>query len=190
MVAFLLPVMVLNLLAGIVGGVWLAIAGEWGLVGLGLVIGVAGAFLASIILMPGMLLAIPLIKAEERGEEPPFVVAFLGVLYTYAAMGVWAIVIFTWFLRISDELLPTLLWACAASTGTWAYLAQREAQSNEFSPITSVFHQIGCAILIVYSLINHGYLRWQEMAFWYGIPMAACAVMTTYMVASASRRRY
>jgi hypothetical protein len=182
--------MLLNLLAGIVGGIWLAITGDWALVGVGLGIGIAGTFFASILLMPGMLLAVPIVRAAERGEEPSGIVVFLGVAYTYAVMGIWAILIFSWFATFSHEVLPVVLWAYAASTGTWAYLAQKEAQTNEYSAITSGFHQIGCAILIVYALVNYDHLRWQEMAFWYGIPMAACAVFTTYIVASSARRGY
>ena len=54
-----IPIMLLNFGGGIVGGIWLATLGKWGLLGLG----VASMLLSSsglgLVLTPGLLFAVP-----------------------------------------------------------------------------------------------------------------------------------
>jgi hypothetical protein len=49
-----LPLMLLNVLGGIVGGIWLIVLGEWGALGVALIAIVFGAIICSFALMPGI----------------------------------------------------------------------------------------------------------------------------------------
>ena len=42
--AIAMPLMLFNMLGGVVGGVWLAFLGEWGKIGIGLACMIGGAF--------------------------------------------------------------------------------------------------------------------------------------------------
>lgn len=189
MAVLILPIMILNFFAGIVGGVWLAVEGEWSLIGYGLAITVGGAFAASILLLPGIVLAAPAVAATERGNIR--IASFFGVLsllYTYFIMGAWAIFVFIWFAGETKYTIPCLLWSYSTATATWSYLAQKEASSNEYSAISAFFHQIGCIALMIYAYSNFRHLEWSEMAIWYAVPMAAGAIFQFVMMLSNSRQ--
>ena len=84
------PITILNLLGGIVSGIWLAFLGEWGAIGKGIMFMVVSGFAISIALMPGLLFAAPASIAIEKGKK--VLVAFLGslsVLYTVGLITVW-----------------------------------------------------------------------------------------------------
>jgi hypothetical protein len=87
-----IPVMLLNLGGGIVGGIWLVVLGKWGLLGIGL----ASVFISSIglglALTPSMLFSMPGAVALERGKYVLGILCLMaGNLWTYAVMTVWCV---------------------------------------------------------------------------------------------------
>lgn len=57
--SLLIPFMVLNLLGGIVSGIWLAILGRWEALGLGVAFFFTSKFLLSFALLPAVAIALP-----------------------------------------------------------------------------------------------------------------------------------
>lgn len=187
----ILPIMILNFFAGIVGGVWLAIAGEWGIVGYGLLITIFGVIAASLLLAPGIILAFPAIAAAERGNN--FLSAVFGIpsiIYTYLVMGAWAIFIFALLISKSHNLIPAVLWSYSTATATWSYMAQKEAGSNPYSGLTATFHQFGCISLGTYYLLYFPRLNWETMAYCYGVPMVIGAAIQLILIFLNSRKSY
>ena len=149
------PLMLLNFLGGIVGGIWLAILGEWGTLGIGVVGLFGGALFCSLLLLPGMALTVPSISAWERGGVIRIVVLpfmIVGHLWTYLVMTAWGFGAFIMVLKgvsMDDNVLPYGLWAYAVSTSPWSYMAQKDIQSgNDHGTIPLFFLQVGCACLI------------------------------------------
>ena len=66
---FALPIMILNLLGGIVSGIWLAILGQWWAIGAGIASLFLSTLLLGIVLMPSALLALPGIYLQEKGVK-------------------------------------------------------------------------------------------------------------------------
>jgi hypothetical protein len=176
-----LPFMLLNFFAGIVGGIWLALLGEWEVVVLGLGLSFVGAAIVGILLMPSLLIMLPIFgaAAAARLDRSPIFMGFaalLGVGYTYCIMGLWAHAIFrvfTWNMD-ADAKLPILLWCYAASTAVWNYMAQRD--NNEWTPMSAFFHQVGCVSLMVYAWGAFPRLQMWPMIWWYMVPMV-CALL-------------
>jgi len=144
--ALTVPIMLLNLLGGIVSGIWLAILGEWGEIFRGILFMVVAGFAISIALMPSLLFAAPATMAMERGKK--FIGALLGslsVFYTVALITVWCIWVMWLFVNSTTEssLIPLLVWSYGVALGPWMWLAQKDQQGggNEFSTLTTFFAQ-------------------------------------------------
>lgn len=176
-----LPFMLLNLFAGIVGGIWLAILGEWEVVVFGLALSFVGSAIVGILLLPSLLIILPAFGAATavRLDRSPIFMGFaalLGVGYTYCIMGLWAHVVFRVFAGnvSADAKVPILLWCYAASTAVWNYMAQRD--NNEWTPMSAFFHQVGCVSLMAYAWGAFPKLQMWPMIWWYAVPML-CALI-------------
>ncbi len=189
-----LPLMLLNLLAGIVGGVWLLLLGKWQLVALGLASTIGGTFIISLLLLPGTLIMLPFMRdaPDAQPRSALFVVAagLIGLGYTYCVMGAWAIMAFK--VMTSDAgsaaKIPALLWSYAASTAIWNHMAQRELQAgNEYTPISAFFHQIGCVALLVYGFAMFPRLHLGDMTVWYSLPMVLSLILQLRLAVQMSK---
>jgi len=145
------PIMILNLLGGIISGIWLAILGEWGEIIRGILFMVVAGFAISIALMPSLLFAGPAAIAIEKGKK--LLGMFLGslsVLYTIALMTIWCIWIMWLFVSSANEssLIPLLIWSYGVALAPWMWLAQKDQQGggNEFSLFSIFFAQISYII--------------------------------------------
>lgn len=199
MSAVALPLMFLNLLAGLVGGVWLLALGKWQVVVLGLAATLCGTFVISLLLLPSMLLMLPFARDETAGEpRSTFFIAAagaIGIVYTYCVMAAWAI---TAFLIIASGAgaaakIPALLYSYATSTSVWNYMAQQELRAgNEYSSISAFFHQLGCVSLMLYGLMEYPRLDAEAMIVWYAPPMVLSVVVQLWLVVGMTRdaRRY
>jgi len=144
--ALAVPIMILNLLGGIISGIWLAILGEWGEIIRGILFMVVAGFAISIVLMPSLLFAAPAVMAIEKGKK--LLGIFLGslsVLYTIALMTIWCIWIMWLFVSSASEgsLIPLLIWSYGVALAPWMWLAQEDQQGggNEFSLFSIFFAQ-------------------------------------------------
>ncbi len=151
------PLMILNMLGGIVSGIWLAILGDWWAIGYG----VAGLFLSSFflapLLIPAMLVLAPAMYFLNKGRTllaAPFIL--LGNLYTVVLMSGWCLGIFIFFMTRadSDNYIPLLLWSYGAALGPWVYMAQKEQQSGTSGGETiSIFFAEVAYIIIALMLV-------------------------------------
>ena len=145
--ALTVPIMFLNLLGGIISGIWLAILGEWGEIFRGVLFMVISGFAISIALMPSLLFAAPAAMAIEKGKKLlGMFFGSLSVLYTIGLMTVWCIWIMWLFVSSANDssLIPLLIWSYGVALAPWMWLAQKDQQGggNEFSMFSIFFAQI------------------------------------------------
>ena len=146
--ALTVPIMILNLLGGIVSGIWLAILGEWGEIFRGILFMVISGFAISLALMPSLFFAIPAAKAIEKGKKIlGMFFGSLSVLYTFALMTIWCLWIMWLFISSTTDnsLIPLLIWSSGVALAPWMWLAQKDQQvggGNEYSMFTLFFAQI------------------------------------------------
>ena len=141
------PLMLLNMLGGIASGIWLAILGEWGIIGYGILMLFVGVFALGILMMPGLLLAAPAAMLAEKNNKLGFYFfSFLSALYTVAVLTVWCVGIMYFFSQqaTADSYVPVLIWSYGAATGPITYMAQKELQSGggEASLVSTFFAQV------------------------------------------------
>ena len=149
--------MLLNMLGGIVAGIWLAILGEWGTIFRGLGILILGGFGLGLAMMPGLLLAAPAAALQSKDNRLGFYFfGLLSIVYTYAVLIAWCILVMLYFANRADgdSVIPTMLWAYGAATGPIAYLAQKDLQSgNEYGAISTFFAQAAFVVSVLTAFI-------------------------------------
>jgi len=146
--------MILNLLGGIVSGIWLAVLGEWGEIFRGILFFFISGFAISFALMPSLLFAAPAAMAIERGKRVLGVFfGSLSVFYTVGLMTVWCLWVLWLFTSSATEnsLIPLLVWSYGVALGPWMWLASKDQQGggNEFSMMTTFFAQVAYILAMV-----------------------------------------
>lgn len=179
---FVLPILILNLLGGIVGGVWLAAAGHWSLVLGGIAIGMVSPFILSVAVLPGMLFVVPGTAALEHNKF--FLGTLLGILsfaWVVIFISCWCVGTFIVVLphQIGGYELPYLLWGYSIATGPWTYMASRESQADASStaPITAFFTCLGAAAVIV-GVVVTGNTNPNLLIWCFSGPMVLCFLFT------------
>lgn len=146
---------VLNMLGGIVSGVWLAVLGEWGVIGWGILAFVASNLVLSIALVPSIAIAMGLSKTiERRSVVGSLFLSTLSSLYVAAVMTAWAVAVMVFFMSRADarSWLPMLLWSYGVAIGPWAYMAHKESSSEDrglASRVAVFFAEIGYVALML-----------------------------------------
>jgi hypothetical protein len=155
--AVTIPLVFLNLLGGIVSGIWLAIIGEWGIIGLGILFFIVSIFGLSFVLIPALLLSAPTVYCSEKGKTFPMLCFItLSNLYVIAVITVWCCGILYLFAKgaTSSSLLPRLIWSYGVAIGPWAYMASKEQQSGEgFGPLLAVFLAELAYVVVIFMVI-------------------------------------
>lgn len=150
---------VVDFTAAIVGGIWLAIAGDWWAIGYGILALVASQFAVSILLLPAIAIGTGGAALADSGRTGAArLVLGASSLYTAALMGAWSLVVTSFFLGHARHasLFPMLLWAYAASTGPWAFLAAKDQQGgNEYSALGVLFLEVGYIVGGILFLATH-----------------------------------
>jgi hypothetical protein len=150
----MVPLTIANLLGGVVGGIWLAFLGEWGVIGWGIGFLIFSALGLGIAMMPGMLITAPGVMLAQRGREAagiPFLV--LGTVYQCAVLAAWCPFVLYFFVSqaTSDSLLPVLIWSYGAATGPISHMAGKEEQAGMASESTfliTLLAQVGYVVAI------------------------------------------
>lgn len=190
MAILFLPILLLNLFSGLVGGIWLAILGDWNIILFGLALTFVGAFILSLFLLPSFLLIAP-VAANQRISESKLMIplALLSIGYTYCVMGSWALLIFWYFAESvgSNAAIPTVLWSYSTATVVWNYMALKDAQ-NEYSTLSAFFNQVGCIALMFYTYNNFSDPNLYEMAVWFGSPMLISLFIHVWMASVKQSR--
>lgn len=144
------PILILNVLGGIVGGIWLMVAGEWSLFIGGLLYMMFGAMIIGLLLMPSLLFAAPAAAfAEKRKYTLFFIFGLLGIAYTYGLIAVSTYYIAD--IALSSQSAPlwaSLLWLYAVVLAPWQYMASKE-QDNTSTGMTTFFLALGVVALMV-----------------------------------------
>jgi hypothetical protein len=152
-----IPVKLLNFGGGIVGGIWLAMLGKWGLLGLGVASMFISSFGLALALMPGLLFMVPGGLAIDRGR---YVVGglclVLSNLWAYIVMTVWSVgcfkVVFGHY--DSGSIWPYLLWAYGVATGPWTYRAATGGSGDTGSPLSAFGACVGAIAIMGVLLIK------------------------------------
>ncbi|MBC8402660.1 MAG: hypothetical protein H8E14_14330 [Candidatus Marinimicrobia bacterium] len=149
-----IPFAILNMLGGIVSGIWLAILGDWGSIGHGLLAMIISSLVLGIALMPSLLLVGPSAYFAEKGFIFLFYVfAFLSSIYVVAVITAWCGAVLYFFAgrATSYTWIPILIWSYGVALGPWQWMAQKEAQggNGEASLTTTFFAQIGYVVMIL-----------------------------------------
>lgn len=136
------PLILMNYLSGIVGGIWLAIYREWRLIFIGIALLVVSHVFIASLLLPARLLASVGMYLYKRKNPLFYLFGFLSHFYTNLfIVGTCAIAFFLCAHYYSGnsiiELIPYLLWSWSIALGDWQYFASKD-QDNGFS-ILAVF---------------------------------------------------
>lgn len=148
-----IPLGIINTFGGIVAGIWLAILGEWGIIGYGIAAMFVSGIGLGLAMAPGLLLTAPAASLYERGNKiGSYFFGFLSALYTIAVLTVWCIAVLYFFVKQAnaDSIVPVLIWSYGVATGPIGWLAQKEMQSgNEYSMISTFFAQVAYLLVII-----------------------------------------
>lgn len=135
-----LPLIILNMGSGIIGGIWLAFLGEWQLIGIGVFLLFTARWLISLLLMVSLPLAAAAAHFYNKNNTIFLLFGFLSQLYTnllIVGTCVLAFVICTSPIKVDVGVywIPYLLWSWGMALGVWQFFASKEPD-NEFSAIT------------------------------------------------------
>lgn len=134
----IIPVMLLNVGGGIVGGIWLAFRGEWRLIFTGIVLAVISPWILSILMLPSLGIGMVALIFKER-KWVLYVLGFLSQVYTNVL--IMGTCLFAFFIcaryksgGVDFSAIPYLLWSWGMALGPWQYFASKETD-NEFTGI-------------------------------------------------------
>jgi len=151
--ALFVPILILDLLGGIVGFIWLATYGEWGIIIGGIGYMIFSTIMISLLLIPSMLLAMPAGFFAERKQY-----LGLGVFGLLSASYIAILIYFTCafifqsytsLVPDGNSILPYLLWCYATATTPWAYMASKEGRDATGTFIALFFTKIGLLIVVI-----------------------------------------
>lgn len=185
--------MILNFVSGIIGGIWLALLGNWSLLGYGLATIIFSSALLGIALLPGLAFAFPATIAAERNRLiTAGLFAVLGNIWTYGVLTTWCVGSFILIIadHKSGSLWPYLLWSYSVATGPWTYLAAREAQSdpNSFASTTAFAACLGAiAMMVVAYVKSRAEISLLIEAF--SIPIVPCFMFQVFHFISAAKHQ-
>lgn len=133
--SFVAPMIsLLHLLGAIVGWIWLICLGMWSPIAVSIAILFLGALFLGYLLMPSAFLAIPAVRAAEKGNMvTSFSLFLIQTLYSTALMVAWAYVILKKFAGMGPDAAqwPLLLISFGAATGPWAFMVTKVQQANQ-----------------------------------------------------------
>jgi hypothetical protein len=124
----ILPFMLLNILGVLAGAIWLAIIGQWSVLGIGLLSMFLSAPVIGFALMPGALLtmaAAPFLGTRLWFLGFPFLLA--ESIYSNAIISAWCFGVVVFFVQEAgaDATLPALLWAYGVAISPLSYMTQK-----------------------------------------------------------------
>ncbi len=164
-----LPLIILNLLGGLAGGIGLAVQGQWSLLLVGIAWCFVGAFVLSFALLPGMIFAPLAMWASNRDNMLVAVVACIpSLLWTYIVVTVSVIAVFYNVIDRPGSGLFHLLWAYSITTAPWSYMANKEKQSGNDASMTLLFFvQLGVVAMMVASWSDPQNMRFADLLPWF-----------------------
>lgn len=153
-----IPILVLNLTSGLIGGIWLAILGNWEIIIYGLLLGIVMPWVYSITLLPslgGMLLLN--FFQKHNNVFLVSVVGYLVSLFSNLTIALWVYFVYTSFLSLADQttVIPLLLFGYSTMLSPLSYMASKDSQDS-FGSTLGVLLAIVCYLtLFVVGLIGY-----------------------------------
>lgn len=189
-----IPLLLLNLLGGVVGGVGLAIQGEWGLLVRGIVWCVVSPFLLSIAMLPAIAFAPLSVWASEKGNNVAALLAAVpALIWTYLVVTVSSVVIFHFVAARPDAGFIHLLWGYSMTTAPWSFLASKDKQAgNVASSVLMFFIQLGTVSMMLASWSDPASVDLETLAYWF-VPFMLIGLVAQMFIAwvdGRSARRY
>ena len=143
----------INMFGGVISGVWLAILGEWGIIGTGILAIFISGMALGLAMMPGLIFAVPAAAMLEKGNRiGGYIFTFLSLIYTYGLLIVWSVFVLIYFTDQANEssLVPVLLWSYGVATGAVSFLASKDSQSgNDSSMLPTFLIQIAYLAVVI-----------------------------------------
>ncbi len=147
------PLAIINMFGGIVSGIWLAILGEWSLIGYGLLALMVSGIAISLAIAPSLLFAVPAAAMFEKGHKiRGAFLGFLGTLYTVGILTAWCILVLVYYTKQAnaESIIPVLIWSYGIATGPIVWLATKDLQSgNDYAMLTTFFIEIAYILTIL-----------------------------------------
>lgn len=151
------PLGILNLFGGIVSCIWLAILGEWRLIGYGILALLVSSMGLGLAMAPGLIFAGPAAVMLEKGNKIcGYFFGLISTIYKDAVLTAWCILILIYYTKHvdSDSIIPVLIWSYGIATGPIVWLAQKDLQSgNEYAMITTFFIEVAYILTILAILL-------------------------------------
>lgn len=190
----MIPVMLLNLLAGIVGGIGLLVQGDWRTVLFGLVYAFLAPCILSIALLPGLLTAPIVIWAERKDRIGLAIIAATpSLLWTWLIMSGSIIVLYGGIVQQSDGDFFHVLWGYSTAIGPWLFLAKKDHQTGNDSAFIGVtFCQFGLISMICATWIDRANLEIFRLASWF-LPFAILGIaaqLAIVLIETRNERKY
>ena len=123
----MVPLVFLNIFSGIVAFIWLALLGEWQIIGFGALGLFLGHIVISILIFPGLIFTFPAILCEKIGI-PSFALFFviLSLIYTNVIFCLWCVGSFYYFTEIKQHISRHMYMPCVrtkfSSSGVFLFL--------------------------------------------------------------------
>jgi len=156
-------VIVLNFLSGIVGGIWLAILGHWGSIGIGFGLGIAMPWIWTIASLPAMGLSFVLAFFAEKGSKTfTGILGFLTSIYNNALLALWVIWVFGFFMARADSrsFIPYLLWGYSTMMAPLSYMASKEPPESMGTTLGVFFAQLCYLIWVLFFFFGKTFIPW------------------------------
>lgn len=154
---FTVPIIILNVGSGIVGGIWLIILGEWKLFGIGIILLFTSPWILSVLMMPSLAIAAAAMYLYAKKNPLRHIAGYIAQLYTNILIVLTCGIAFALCTKfysgnIGFGLIPYLLWSWGIALGPWQFFASKEPD-NEFTMITlfsaSVFYLLFLSSLFI-----------------------------------------
>lgn len=147
------PLIILNTFGGIISGIWLAILGEWGLIGYGILALLVSGMGIGLAISPGLIFAAPAAAMLEKGNKiGGYFFGLLSTIYTVGILTAWCILVLVYYTKQANahSIIPVLIWSYGVATGPITWLAQKDLQSgNEYGMITAFFIDVAYILTIL-----------------------------------------
>jgi len=142
-----------NFLSGIVGGIWLAIKGQWGSIGWGFALGFIMPWAWMLASLPSMGLAFLVGLFADKGSRIfTAIFGFLSSIYSNILVAFWVFYVFGFFMgrASSDTYIPYLLWGYSSMMAPLSYMASKEPPDSTGTSLALFFAQLSFLILTLF----------------------------------------
>jgi hypothetical protein len=149
------PLLLLNSFGGIIAFIWLVIAGEWTLIGYGILGIFLSALALSIPFLISGVIAIVGFKIYQKIKIFGYPFFLLAVLVNILTIIFWVGFVYQFAINNSSNstsIFAVMLWAYGVSVGPIQYMASKEGRENTASLLLNFFTSLGCAWIT----LSHG----------------------------------